>query len=192
MSITDYEFDRYEKLGEYKRKWKLTSNEYRIEGNTVYVKLNSKTKTSIMLCDLDDWERLKEYAWHCGKSGGYAATNMTINHKHKIVKFHQIVMGQKKGYLVDHINRNPLDNRKENLRFVTHTANLVNSKTPATSTSGYKGVSWRKDSNKWRAHISISGKTINLGCYEKLEDAVEARKRAEEKYFNPLFNMGAE
>ena len=192
MSITDYEYGKYEKLGDYKRKWKLTSNEYRVEGNTVYVTLNGKSKEHIMICDLDDWEILKEYVWFYNKSGGYAATNAVKNKKHTVIKFHQIVMGQKKGFLVDHINRNPLDNRKENLRFVTHTANLVNSKTPTSNKSGYKGVSWRKDSNNWRAHISIGHKYISLGSFDKLEDAIEARKRAEEKYFDPLFNIGTD
>lgn len=186
MSITDYEYSKYEKLGDYKRKWKLTSNEYRIEGNTVYVTLNSKNKQT-MICDLDDWKRLKEYVWLYGKSGGYAITNVTRNHKHTVIKFHQIVMGQKRGFLVDHINRNPLDNRKENLRFLTHTANLINSKTPITNKSGCKGVTWRKDSNKWRAQITLNGKIISLGCFDLKEDAIKARKAAEEKYFKPLF-----
>lgn len=187
MSITDYEYGKYEKLGDYKRKWKLTCNKYRVEGDTVFVTLNGKNDDQIMICDLDDWERLKEYVWFCAKSGGYAATNVIKNNKHTVVKFHQLVMGQKKGYLVDHINRNPLDNRKENLRFVTHTANLVNSKIPTTNKSGCKGVSWRKDSNNWRAHISIGREYISLGSFDKLEDAIEARKKAEREYFDPLF-----
>ena len=99
--------------------------------------------------------------------------------------FHQIVMGQKEGYLVDHINQNPLDNRKENLRFVIPTANAINSKVPKNNKSGYKGVSWRKDSNKWRAQITIQGKIICLGTYERIEDAIEARRIAEDKYHIP-------
>ena len=54
--------------------------------------------------------------------------------------------------------------------------------------SGVKGVIWDTPANKWRAQIGIKGKRINLGRYEKLEDAIEARKKAEELYHLPILN----
>lgn len=186
MKVTEFEYDRFEKLQGYKRKWKLSDNEYRVEGDTVYVKLSGKESNPVMICDADDWERLKEYPWHCSKSGGYAVTNVSVGDKHTVVKFHQLIMGQRKGFLIDHINRNPLDNRKENLRFVTPTANLINKGLTVRNKSGIKGVSWRNDSNKWRAQITLNGKIYCLGSYESKEDAIKARKAAEEKYFKPL------
>lgn len=52
-----------------------------------------------------------------------------------------------------------------------------------TNTSGYPGVMWRKDSEKWRAYITVDKKRINLGTYDRIEEALEARKTAEEKYW---------
>ena len=189
MILTDYEYEKYEKLRGYKRKWTLTNNEYRVEGNTVYVTLKYKNETSTMICDLEDWERLKDYLWVKIKSGGYAGTNATIDKKHTIIKFHQLVMGQKKGFIIDHINRNPLDNRKENLRFVTPTGNMLNRTLSANNKSGYPGVSWRKESHRWRATITLNNKQVNLGNYLVLEDAIKARKEAEEKYYKPLLEI---
>ena len=59
-----------------------------------------------------------------------------------------------------------------------------NAKTPTNNTSGHKGVSKIKRSGKWRAYIVYKGKQINLGFFEKKEEAIEARKAAELKYFN--------
>ena len=54
------------------------------------------------------------------------------------------------------------------------------------STSGHKGVYWNKGRNKWRAKITIKGKTHHLGYFENLQDAIKARKQAEEELFEPL------
>lgn len=56
------------------------------------------------------------------------------------------------------------------------------------NTSGVRGVSWVPRLQKYRAYITLKGKQINLGCYAKLEDAKEARKKAEEKYFKPILD----
>lgn len=51
------------------------------------------------------------------------------------------------------------------------------------NTSGVRGVSWHKGEKKWQARITFRGQTISLGYFEKLGDAAQARKNAEEKYF---------
>ena len=53
-----------------------------------------------------------------------------------------------------------------------------------TNTSGHSGVWWRKEQQKWRVGITVDGRRINLGQYEKKEDAIEARIKAEKKYWN--------
>ncbi|EIT85925.1 hypothetical protein A374_08819 [Fictibacillus macauensis ZFHKF-1] len=65
----------------------------------------------------------------------------------------------------------------------------LTSKLHAGNKSGHKGVCWYKPRNKWRAYICFKGDRINLGHYEKLEDAVAARKEAEEKYFKPILDQ---
>ena len=67
--------------------------------------------------------------------------------------------------------------------------NQINRGLQRQNTSGYKGVSWRKDSNKWRAQLWVNGKSYNIGCFDTKEEAIEARKQAEEKYHKPLFEV---
>lgn len=87
--------------------------------------------------------------------------------------------------VVDHINGNTHDNRKENLRACTRQENSMNQGMRSDNTSGYKGVLWYHYNgvDKWQASIQVNKKKISLGYYEKLEEAIEARKNAEERYF---------
>ena len=66
---------------------------------------------------------------------------------------------------VDHINRNPENNKVSNLRWVTRSQQMANTKSHIDSTSSCKGVSWKKKSGKWQAQISIAGKDFHLGLY---------------------------
>lgn len=80
-----------------------------------------------------------------------------------------------KGMEIDHINRNPLDNRIENLRLVTRSENMMNTKIFSTNKTGHKGVYWNKKSKKWHATIIWQKKRINLGFFDSLIEAVNAR-----------------
>lgn len=88
---------------------------------------------------------------------------------------HRAVMGYPKGMDVDHINGDPLDNRKVNLRACTRSENCMNKKTRADSRSGYKGVYISPNGNKIQAYIRpptmAKGKRISLGYYSTLEEA---------------------
>jgi hypothetical protein len=87
----------------------------------------------------------------------------------------------------DHINRNGLDNRKNNLRVCTHQENTTNRSLMSKNTSGFVGVSWCKATNNWRAQIMVDYKGIHLGCFDSKEDAIKARLNAELKYYGPKF-----
>lgn len=63
---------------------------------------------------------------------------------------------------------------------------LLKSKTRKDNKTGVKGVGFNKKTNKWRAGITIQGKNKFLGCFDNIEDAIKARKEAEEKYFKPI------
>ena len=84
---------------------------------------------------------------------------------------------------IDHINRNPSDNRQVNLRDVTQKQNGQNASKRSDNTSGCTGVSWHKQRSKWQAHIRHNHKLIHLGLFESLEDAIAARKAAEKLYW---------
>lgn len=129
------------------------------------------------LIDLDDVELVSQYKW-CNSGQGYALCRETGLFLHKL-----IMNDLNNDYTLDHINRNRLDNRKSNLRYATAQENAQNRSKQINNTSGIPGVSWRKDRNKWRAFITVNKKQIALGLYEDINDAIMARKAAEEKYF---------
>ena len=80
---------------------------------------------------------------------------------------------------VDHRDRNPSNNRFSNLRELTCSQNLQNSKVSKANTSGIKGVSWDRFTGKWAADLAVGGKLIRLGRFALIEDAIAARKAAE-------------
>ena len=83
---------------------------------------------------------------------------------------------------VDHINRNPLDNRMKNLRTVTRSENIQNSGPRKTNKSGILGVHFIKKLKKWTAQISINGNKKYLGVFNTAEEAAHARKLAEQTF----------
>lgn len=84
---------------------------------------------------------------------------------------------------IDHINRNRSDNRWSNLREATRPQQSANGSIRTTNTSGVIGVFWDTSRKRWSASLMVNYKTIRLGRFKKFEDAVAARKNAEEKYF---------
>ena len=144
-------------------------NEYELLNNVVRVYINNK-KDKIMLCDLEDWELLKSYYW-IENPHGYA----TAVDNHKIIKFHRKVLNvDDPKIFVDHINGDRLDNRRINLRLCSNQENSFNRDKNSNNTSGYKGVYFDKDRNKWRSVIQYNGKSIKSPKrYDTPEEAYE-------------------
>ena len=131
--------------------------------------------------DLEDYDKIKNHCWLKNKDG-YIITN---NKNKKLRSLHRIVMGVSDDFVVDHIHGEGSrhDNRKSNLRIATKQENNRNRKLCSTNTSGVTGVTFDKSRNKWCAQIVVNNKNIHLGRFNNFEDAVKARKEAEEKYF---------
>ena len=112
-----------------------------------------------------------------------------IMHEGKEIRLHRILMGNPAGLEVDHINRNPLDCRKENLRVATHQQNSRNVSKRKNASSKYKGVSWHASKAekpihwKWQARIQYGGKLINIGSFRNEEQAARAYDAAAINYF---------
>lgn len=106
----------------------------------------------------------------------YAARNHyeRINgKKHALtIRMHRIVLPVPNGWLVDHTNRNTLDNRRRNLRAATPAANATNTRPHPNTTSQYRGVS--RAGTKWRALITDRGIQKYLGIFDTEEDAARA------------------
>jgi hypothetical protein len=84
---------------------------------------------------------------------------------------------------IDHINGIKTDNRICNLREASNSQNGKNLGLSKANISGVKGVSFEKYTNRWKASIRVNGKMISIGRFDKIENAIEARKIAEKKYF---------
>lgn len=103
----------------------------------------------------------------------------------KQTRLHELIMGKApNGLEWDHIDQNPLNNRRSNLRLTTHQVNIRNAKIPRNNTTGVKGVSYDPDRQRWQAGIKLNGKRIALGRYNTLEDAAAARKTGEALYWS--------
>lgn len=82
---------------------------------------------------------------------------------------------------IDHINGDPADNRLINLRVVDHATNQRNLKRRSDNSSGFVGVGLHKQTQKWRAYITLDGKMKSLGLYDSKGEAVQARLVAQKK-----------
>lgn len=157
---------------------KRKENEYEKNGKFTFMKLEGTDKKVIF--DTDMLPILEKYYWKLN-SHGYVCS--FTDPKNKGIRMHQLIIGEHNGDVIDHINRNRLDNRKENLRVTTYEVNAYNRTMRKDNKYNCKGI--RKENNKYRVQIVKNGKNIHLGYFDTLEDAIKARKDAE-KIYHPL------
>lgn len=139
---------------------------------------NSKLKVLVDTCDI---EKISDYCWYEHHSG-YICSNTFKSRKG--IRIHQLLIQEiQYGCEVDHINRIKSDNRQCNLRLVDRSQNCANRRMFKNNTSGYVGVHFYKPYSKWLAHIRVNKKRIHLGYFDSIEDAINSRKIAEQKYF---------
>ena len=136
----------------------------------------------VVKIDIEDIPKVRKYKWNMG-TGGYAR-NIIHN-----ITMHRLIVGDgQENYVVDHINRDRLDNRKSNLRFVDLSVNGFNKGKQSNNTSGHVGVSWDKRRCKWEAHIKLNGRKKFLGYFEELQEAIDTREKAELEFFGETRN----
>lgn len=136
------------------------------------------TKGIEFIVDTNDLEKVLCYTW-CVSKTGYLVANIN----NKVIKLHRYLLElSSPSEIVDHINRNRLDNRRCNLRVCNSSENAKNLSVKKTNSSGYPGIDITRY-NKYRARISVGGKELRLGNFETLQEAISARKTAERKYY---------
>lgn len=131
------------------------------------------TNGKVCLVDDEVFDELSKFNWY-EATGGYVKRHKRVEGKLTSIFMHRVVIGAEKGQTVDHINRNPLDNRKENLRIVNKSENAMNSKKAINNSSGYRGVYHDKRDNSYDAFINKDGKRIYLGRFKQIKEAALA------------------
>lgn len=135
------------------------------------------------IIDDDDFDKVAMYKWNLVK--GYLATRINGT----FVSLHRLISNAPNNLQVDHINGNTLDNRKCNLRFCSNQQNSFNRPKNRVSTSNYKGVSWFKRDNKWRARIAYNGRQIHLGYFNNEKEAAIMYNLAAKQMFGEFARL---
>lgn len=154
-------------LNEYK--WNYVENCYEM---LIYNRNNQIIGSCFI--DKDDYDKVKDIKW--GMNHEYVSTKLNG----KEMKLHRFIINARPDQIVDHINRNKLDNRKKNLRFLSSRENVINTGLRSNNTSGCTGVFIER--GMWHAIIIVNKKRIDLGFYDNFDDARLARKQAEYVY----------
>jgi hypothetical protein len=139
-----------------------------------YIKLS---QGNIAIISDEDFESLSKYKWHFSKAYG-AGRSVSKYGVHWTVTMNRQITNCPNGSYVDHINRNRLDNRRENLRICTNAENNQNrpkSNHKVKPTSKYKGVYYDKLRDSYRAYIWKDSKYYFIGRFKKELEAAEAR-----------------
>lgn len=152
-------------------------NKYEIVGNIVKIHIISKHGNYECIIDRNDFDKVSDIktSWCLLYNKGRIESVVTKIQKHKVrktIKLHKLIMNNDGDLVVDHINGNVLDNRKENLRLVTVSENNTNLKDYHVSSSGYQNIYLEKD-GKYAVRI----KPKRYGRYGTLEEAITVRDK---------------
>lgn len=130
--------------------------------------------------DMEDYDKIKIGNWiEVIGSNGYHRLQSWDKESKSVVSMHWIIVGK----YYDHADRNPLNNRKYNLRKATFIENSQNSTIRKDNKSGFTGIYWIEKIKKWEAYIEINKKRKYLGYFIDKEDAILARLKAEKEYY---------
>lgn len=141
-----------------------------------------------VLVDDDDFEVVSKYKWHLSfQADGAFYCRRWDRSIGKNVRLHRQIIGATAEQIVDHINGDTLDNRKQNLRIATPLQNARNKRIAKNNTSGYRGVEWMPARKKWRAVIRVEGKRRSLGCYTDILAAAAAYDSAARNIFGDFY-----
>ena len=159
--------------GQIKERTIFDKNAIIIENDYAKISMYNKNHEIIVqaIIDIDDIPKISRYKWNISK--GYVITKQGASH----IKLHRLIMGDvlEDGKEIDHINRNKLDNRKSNLRVVTHSENMNNLGISSRNTSGVKGIYYIKSKNRYRVNYENKGFS-RVKYFRTLEEAINFKE----------------
>lgn len=160
-------------------------NEYRINYKDQTVEFDCYNRKfeviGVFIIDLDDIEKVKYHKWRLDSNGRPITGNCTKSRPRK--ELSHVLLNVPEGKVVDHIDGNPKNNRRSNLRVCTQSENLCNRSFMTNNNSGCIGVRWSKNRFKWEVEIRKDKKRIHLGRWSDYNEAVYVRRYAEKLLF---------
>jgi hypothetical protein len=139
--------------------------------------------------DDDMYDYLMQWRWQL-HSNRYAARAIGPRESRRALLLHRVVADVPDSHDVDHINHNKLDNQRGNLRIATRQQNMQNRpKYKHNASSQYKGVSFDRQRNRWRASIRVNKKAVSLGSHQTEIAAALAYNHAATRYFGDYANL---
>lgn len=188
-----HQYHKYGKFLDNNPRTQKDLNGYRIEGEVVIFDLyegGHSNKIDEFLIDLEDVEKVKYHKWRFGH--GHVVTGLPARGTQRDLSW--VVLGldnrdkENKKIVIDHINGNPKDNRKQNLRICSQAENVCNKSFMSNNTSGFIGVSYKKDRGNYDPEIRLGYQRCHLGATKIKEEAVYKRFFAEQLLFGEFAN----
>lgn len=141
------------------------------------------TKGKAAIVDDDDFESISRLKWHCDKNN-YAVRRSRRGTGRETTRMARLIMKAPREVEVDHVDGNPLNNQKSNLRLCSHMENCHNQRNyRKRKSSRYKGVDFNKALGKWQARIGVNQQQLYLGVFDSEVDAASAYDAAATKHF---------
>lgn len=139
------------------------------------------TRGYVAIVDDENFDLISSYRWNASEvfpGKVYASRSRRLGETgSSMIYMHRFILNPPSGMIVDHINRNTLDNRLENLRQCGFSINSINSAISKKNKSGYRGVCWDKERRKWVAQGRRNGVVVRIGAFKCPIEAAIAKDR---------------
>lgn len=166
--------------------WKR-NNDY--TGSVCWLFWNKKRKafdTREALIDAEDFERLKHDSWRINLIGKKRKPRVVRNERKRLVYLARQLLDEPTGKIVDHENRNSLDDRRFNLRVCTVGENNLNRAQTASARSQFKGVAWNPSTQKWQVYTGRRGNRVLLGHFDCEIKAAQIYNEFARTHYGPM------
>ena len=163
-------------------------NDYVVSDGVAYFNIyNQKNeKIATFIIDVCDIQKVKYHKWRL--SHGHVVTGLPSKGQQRDLSYVVLDIQKDDSVVVDHINGDPLDNTRDNLRICSQGENVLNKRFMSNNTSGFIGVSYKKDRDRYDPEIRFGYTRCHLGMTKTIEEAVYKRYIAEQLLFGEYAN----
>ena len=150
------------------------------------------TQGKVAIVDAADYEWLSQWKWCASRRGDTFRVQRAeyLGYRsQRSIFMHRAIMRPDAGSVVDHINHDPLDNRRANLRVCSQSENVRNRTSANRSSSKFLGVGWYARNSKWHARIQVNGLGLHIGYYDDETEAARSYDAAARLHFGDFANL---